>query len=120
MSRGSPGAPPRTPGHGHRFSAMLFSLNVLSDSGKASDPEISPLISARCAGDTAVRRMAHPGLEPGLPLGLQRVLDPVLVTPIQDHGDACFILLSFPGVVQLGLWCRRGACMSWRFAGGMP
>src|SRR6266516_2893978 len=47
---------------------MLFSLTVLSDSGKASDPEISPLISARCAGDTAVRLMAHLRLEPGLPL----------------------------------------------------
>ena len=38
---------------------MLFSLIVLSDSGKPSDPEISPLISARCAGYTAVRLMAH-------------------------------------------------------------
>jgi hypothetical protein len=32
---------------------------TLSDSGKPSDPEISPLISARCAGDTTVRLMAH-------------------------------------------------------------
>ena len=61
LSRGSPGAPPLAPGHGHRFSAMLFSLAILSDSGKASDPEISPLISARCAGDTTVRLMAHAG-----------------------------------------------------------
>jgi hypothetical protein len=34
---------------------------ILSDSGKPSDPEISPLISARCAGDTTVRLMAHAG-----------------------------------------------------------
>jgi hypothetical protein len=27
------------------------------------------------------------GLEPGLPPGLQRVLDPVLMTPVQDHGN---------------------------------
>src|SRR3984957_18194278 len=32
---------------------------VLSDSGKPSDPEISPFISARCAGYTTVRLMAH-------------------------------------------------------------
>jgi len=64
LSRGSPSAPPLTSGHGHWFSAMLFSLIVLSDSGKASDPEISPLISARCAGDTAVRLMAHRWFEP--------------------------------------------------------
>ena len=61
MSCGSPGAPPRTPGHDHRFSAMLFSLIILSDSGKASDPEKSPLISARCASDIAMRLMAHAG-----------------------------------------------------------
>src|SRR5438445_8568082 len=42
-----------------RFSGMLFSLIVLSDSGQPSDPEISPLISARCAGDITVRLMAH-------------------------------------------------------------
>src|SRR5262249_51422651 len=34
---------------------------ILSDSGKPSDPEISPLISPRCAGDTTVRLMAHAG-----------------------------------------------------------
>jgi hypothetical protein len=64
LSRGSPGAPPLAPGHGRRFSAMLFSLAILSDPGKASDPEISPLISARCASDTAVRLMAHRWFEP--------------------------------------------------------
>src|ERR1700733_9723993 len=32
---------------------------ILSDSGKPSDPETSPLISARCTGDTTVRLMAH-------------------------------------------------------------
>src|SRR5271157_4130048 len=92
LSRGSPSAPPLTSGHGHWSSAMLFSLNVLSDSGKASDPEISPLISARCAGDTAVRLMAHPGLEPGLPLGLQRVTYPCLMTPVRNNRDGRFIL----------------------------
>jgi len=81
---------------------MLFSLTVLSDSGKASDPEISPLISARCAGDTAVRLMAHAGFEPGFPLRFQRVPDPLLVAAVHQHGDVCFILLSFPGVVRLG------------------
>jgi hypothetical protein len=64
LSRGSPGAPPLASGHGHRFSAMLFSLAILSDPGKASDPEISPLISARCAGHTAVHLMAHRWFEP--------------------------------------------------------
>src|SRR5271166_3215012 len=88
LSRGSPSAPPLASGHGHWFSAMLFSLTVLSDSGKASDPEISPLISARCAGDTAVRLMAHPGFEPGLPLRLQRVLGPCLVTAVHQHRNA--------------------------------
>src|SRR6266702_2806517 len=38
------------------FPSLAFRL-----SGKASDPEISPLISARCAGDIAVRLMAHVG-----------------------------------------------------------
>jgi hypothetical protein len=71
---------------------MLFSLIVLSDSGKASDPEISPLISARCAGDTAVRLMAHTGLEPGLPLGLKRVSYPCLMAPIRKNRDGDFIL----------------------------
>jgi hypothetical protein len=88
LSRGSPSAPPLASGHGHWFSAMLFSLTVLSDSGKASDPEISPLISARCAGDTAVRLMAHTGLEPGLPLGLQRITYPCLMTPIRDNRNS--------------------------------
>ena len=88
LSRGSPSAPPLASGHGHWFSAMLFSLTVLSDSGKASDPEISPLISARCAGDTAVRLKAHPRLEPRLPLGLQRAHRHGLKRPVGDHGDS--------------------------------
>src|SRR6516165_2942906 len=54
-----PAPRPLAPGHGRRFSAMLFSLAILSGVGKASDPETSPLISARCASDTAVRIMAH-------------------------------------------------------------
>src|SRR5208337_4624518 len=81
-------APPLTSGHGHWFSAMLFSLTVLSDSGKASDPEISPLISARCAGDTAVRLMAHSGFEPCLPLGFQRVPDASLVASVQQNRNS--------------------------------
>src|SRR5712691_4526367 len=32
------------------------------------------------------------GLEPGLPLGLQRLPDPGLVAPVQDHWDGRFIL----------------------------
>ncbi len=58
-SFGSPGTLFRMPGHSCRFSAMLFSLIALSDSGQASDPETSPPISARCAGDTAARLVAH-------------------------------------------------------------
>src|SRR6266446_1849613 len=103
LSRGSPSAPPLASGHGHWFSAMLFSLIVLSDSGKASDPEISPLISARCAGDTAVRLMAHSGLEPGLPLRLQRVLDPRLVSAVHDHRDGRFILPLLQSRVRMFL-----------------
>ena len=44
-----------------------------------------------------------PGFEPGFPLGLQRVTDPLLVAAVHQHGDVRFILLSFPGVVRLGL-----------------
>src|SRR5487761_1601677 len=54
ISRGSPGAPPLTPGHGHRFPGMLFSSGGLSAPSKPSDPGITPLIPARCAGDTTV------------------------------------------------------------------
>jgi hypothetical protein len=39
-----------------------------------------------------VRLMAHPGFEPGLPLRLQRVLGPCLVTAVHQHGDGRFIL----------------------------
>src|SRR6266481_8298559 len=85
LSHGSPSAPPLASGHGHWFSAMLFSLTVLSNTGKASDPEISPLISARCAGDTAVRLMAHPGLKLSLPLRLQRIFYPCLVAAVGQH-----------------------------------
>src|SRR6266702_6305795 len=41
------------------FLACCFPLIVLSDSGKPSDPEITPLIPARCAGYTTARLMAH-------------------------------------------------------------
>src|SRR5215510_61679 len=40
LSCGSPGTPSRTARHDCRFSAMLLSLIILSDSGQASDPEI--------------------------------------------------------------------------------
>jgi len=33
--------------------------------------------------------------------------------PVGDARDVRFILLSFPGVVRLGFWLLRGACMSW-------
>src|SRR5260370_1772964 len=88
LSRGSPSAPPLASGHGHWFSAMLFSLTVLSDSGKASDPEISPLIAARFAGDTAVRLMAHLRLEPRLPLGLQSADRNGLKHPVSNHRNS--------------------------------
>ena len=42
-----------------RFPGMLFSPATLSRPGQPSDPETSPLVSARCAGDTPVRFMAH-------------------------------------------------------------
>ena len=54
--------PAPRPGHlgtAAGFLACYFPFIVLSDSGKPSDPEISPPISARCAGDTTVRLMAH-------------------------------------------------------------
>src|SRR5258708_40240876 len=54
--------PARRPGHlgaAAGFLACYFPFIVLSDSGKPSDPEIFPPISARCAGDTTVRLMAH-------------------------------------------------------------
>jgi hypothetical protein len=97
ISRGPLGASLYTPGHDHRFAAMLlfpyvFRLQVrhqtqertseflpatpgirqdaswrtmllspttLSGPGQPSDPETSPLVPARCAGDTPVHLMAH-------------------------------------------------------------
>jgi hypothetical protein len=61
ISRGSPGAPPHTPGHGHRFPGMLPSLLHLSAQGQPSDPEITPPISTCCAGDMTPRLVAHVG-----------------------------------------------------------
>jgi hypothetical protein len=46
-------------GMGCRFPGMLLSPTTLSGPGKPSDPETSPLVSARCAGDTPVHLMAH-------------------------------------------------------------
>jgi site-specific DNA recombinase len=42
------------------------------------------------------------GLEPGLPLRLQRMTDPLLVAAVHQHGDVRFILWSFPGGARLG------------------
>src|SRR4051794_35610809 len=44
-----------------RFPGMLFSPATLSRPGQPSDPETSPLVPARCTGDTAVHPMAHVG-----------------------------------------------------------
>ena len=44
------------------FWHAVFPEFTLSGSGQPLGPEISPLISARCAGYTAVRLMAHSGL----------------------------------------------------------
>jgi hypothetical protein len=64
ISRGSPGAPPRTPGHGHRFPGLLFSPLTFRITGQPSDPKTPPPVPARYAGDTAVRLVAHPGCGP--------------------------------------------------------
>ena len=42
-----------------RFPGMLLSPTTLSGPGQPSDPETSPPVSARCAGDTPVHLMAH-------------------------------------------------------------
>jgi hypothetical protein len=42
-----------------RFPGMLLSPTTLSGPGQPSDPETSPLVSARCAGNTPVHLMAH-------------------------------------------------------------
>jgi hypothetical protein len=59
LSRGSPGTPPHTPGHVPPVSWHAIFPYVLSDSGQPLDPEISPLIPARCSGDITVHLMAH-------------------------------------------------------------
>ena len=64
ISRGSPGAPPRTPGHGRRFPGMLFSPLTFRITGQPSDPRTPPPVPARYAGDTAVRLVAHAGSGP--------------------------------------------------------
>jgi hypothetical protein len=64
ISRGSPGAPPRTPGHGHRFPGLLFSPLTFRITGQPSDPKTPPPVPARYAGDTAVRLVAHAGCGP--------------------------------------------------------
>src|ERR1039457_481713 len=85
---------------------------VLSNSGKASDPEISPLISARCAGDTTVRLMAHAGCktvgsayvgsnptpattcENGPLAGNSRLCGPFLLCPVMCHLVALWTAVS--------------------------
>src|SRR5882672_5625348 len=42
-----------------RFPGMLFSPATLSRPSQPSDPETTPLVSTRCAGDTPARLMAH-------------------------------------------------------------
>src|SRR5258707_13315744 len=49
------------------------------------------------------------GLEPGLPLGLQRVPDPCLMTTVHYHRDGAFIM----PLLQSGVWmsgCGTGLC----------
>src|SRR5690242_19534163 len=46
-------------GMGCRFPGMLLSPATLSRPGQPSDPETSPPVSTRCAGDTTVHLMAH-------------------------------------------------------------
>src|ERR1700745_1918876 len=41
------------------FLACYFPWATLSGPGQPSDPETSPLVSARCAGNTTARLMAH-------------------------------------------------------------
>jgi hypothetical protein len=67
---------------------------ILSDSGKPSDPEISPLISARCAGDTTVRLMAHAGCK--------------------TAGSACIGSNPMPERPTRTSWCRLSAHRSGR------
>jgi hypothetical protein len=61
-----------------RFPGMLLSPTTLSGPGQPSDPETTPLVSARCAGDTPVHLMAH---------RLLRRLRHV-PTPPAEHGPA--------------------------------
>src|SRR5260370_42456688 len=58
ISRGSPGAPPLTPGHDHRFSGMLFSHLVFRLPVSHQIQRQSPLVPSRCPGDTTVRLKA--------------------------------------------------------------
>jgi Recombinase zinc beta ribbon domain len=69
-------------------------------------------------GDSVVRPPHRPetirdGQEARLEDRFQHQLERRLDNPVRNHGDVRFILRSFSGVVRLGLWCRRGACMSW-------
>src|SRR5258707_9457887 len=46
----------------------------------------------------------RPGLEPGLPLGLQRVAHPALMAAVGEHGDGAFIM----PLLQSGVWMFGG------------
>ena len=67
ISRGSPGAPLPTPGHDRRFPGMLFSPFTFRITGQPSDPETSPLVPARYAGDTTLRLVAQLQRSPAAP-----------------------------------------------------
>jgi hypothetical protein len=69
-----------------RFPGMLLSPTTLSGPGQPSDPETSPLVSARCAGDTPVHLMAHRLLRGHRRLRTQRPLgDPTFVSLARQH-----------------------------------
>jgi len=71
-----------------RFPGMLFSPATLSGPGQPSDPETSPLVPARCAGDTTVHLMAHRlirGLCRHKAHGLHPLGDPTFVLVIRNR-----------------------------------
>jgi hypothetical protein len=75
-------------GVSRRFPGMLFSPATLSRPGQPSDPETSPLVPARCAGDTAVHLMAHRllrGLCHHRAHGLHPLGDPTFVLAIRNR-----------------------------------
>src|SRR4026208_1299991 len=61
MSRGSPDASPRTPGHDRQFPGMLLSPILPFGSGLAIGSRDLPPISPRCARDITLHLMAQRG-----------------------------------------------------------